>query len=573
MRAYQTRAETEVRPDSTAALLHGRWLILARIVWIALVGLELVLFLAAIPARYRQLSTPPTAIQATMAQLGLSIRFYAAYLTANQLVVGLGFFLIAAIIVWRKSHEAIALFISLFLVLVRAVNAGNALALEALHPVLVWPTEFALFLTYASLILVFFVFPNGRFVPRWSRMPAVVLVVLLAVTPVLTRVSFAQQGWFAGRVLLSGFACGVLAQIYRYRYVSTRLQRPQTKWVVFGTVAAFMVQLAAVLPIPLYPSLTLPGLQATPYDLPGVTAVSIGYSLIPLAIGIAIMRYRLWDIDLIIYRTLVYGALTASVVGLYVLVVGTLGALLQVPGNLLISLLATGLIAVLFQPLRERLQRAVNRLMYGERDDPYRVLARLGQRLEATLAPDAVLPTIVETVKDALKVPYAAITLKQDAALALAAAAGESTLDMLSIPLVYQGETVGQLLLSPRAPGEPFTVLSTENSGDQTTFCRLTAGPTYLIRLRCSRCWPGRDPRHPLPAERARAGAPHTRPHGGCHRAPDRHPRLWPPSVSAAPGKCAARPTNRSRHLIADAAGQDFCRSATCAWCAGSFAP
>src|SRR5215468_4446269 len=113
MPAYQARVETEVRPDSTAALLYGRRLVLARIVWVALVALELVLFLAAIPARYRQLSTPPTAIQETVAQLGLSIGFYAAYLTASQLVVGLGFFFIAAIIVWRKSHEAIALFASL----------------------------------------------------------------------------------------------------------------------------------------------------------------------------------------------------------------------------------------------------------------------------------------------------------------------------------------------------------------------------------------------------------------------------------------------------------------------------
>jgi signal transduction histidine kinase len=95
--------------------------------------------------------------------------------------------------------------------------------------------------------------------------------------------------------------------------------------------------------------------------------------------------------------------------------------------------------------------------MYGDRDDPYRVLARLGQRLEATLAPDAVLPTIVETVKDALKLPYTAIALKQDDTFALAAAAGESIGDTLRIPLAYQGETVGQLLLSPRAPGEPLT--------------------------------------------------------------------------------------------------------------------
>src|SRR6185503_14880642 len=113
-------------------------------------------------------------------------------------------------------------------------------------------------------------------------------------------------------------------------------------------------------------------------------------------------RYRLWDVDLVIRRTLVYTALTATVVGLYVLVVGGLSQLFQTTGNLVVSLVATGLIAVLFQPLRERLQRGVNQLMYGQRDEPYAVLSRLGERLGATLAPEAVLPSIVETVSEAL---------------------------------------------------------------------------------------------------------------------------------------------------------------------------
>jgi signal transduction histidine kinase len=160
---------------------------------------------------------------------------------------------------------------------------------------------------------------------------------------------------------------------------------------------------------------------------------------------------------LLINRALVYGTLTVSIVGLYVLAVVSLGTLLQGQGNLFISLLATGLIAVLFQPLRLRLQRAINRLMYGERDMPYTVISRLGQRLEATLAPEAVLPTIVETVAQALKLPYAAITLKQQGELALEASYGLPKEGLTHLPLVYQNEQVGELLLAPRTPGEPFT--------------------------------------------------------------------------------------------------------------------
>jgi predicted tellurium resistance membrane protein TerC len=99
--------------------------------------------------------------------------------------------------------------------------------------------------------------------------------------------------------------------------------------------------------------------------------------------GVALLRYRLWNIDLVVNRALVYGTFTACVFGIYVLV---MGVFLQAQGNLLVSILAAGLVAVLFQPMRERLQRAVNQLMYGKRDDPYAVLSYLGQRLESTLA-------------------------------------------------------------------------------------------------------------------------------------------------------------------------------------------
>ncbi len=121
------------------------------------------------------------------------------------------------------------------------------------------------------------------------------------------------------------------------------------------------------------------------------------------------------------------------------------------------SLLATGIIAVLFQPLRLRLQREVNRLLYGERDEPYQVISRLGQRLEATLAPEAVLPTIVETVTQALRLPYAAISLKQDGEDVLAASSGQAAGEPTRLPLVYQSEPIGDLLLAPRARGETFS--------------------------------------------------------------------------------------------------------------------
>jgi signal transduction histidine kinase len=203
--------------------------------------------------------------------------------------------------------------------------------------------------------------------------------------------------------------------------------------------------------------------------------------LVPISFGFAILRSHLWDIDIIINRTLVYGLLTACIVGIYALIVGMLGMLLQAQGNFLIALVTAGLVAVLFQPLRLYLQRGVNRLMYGERDTPEKVISRLGRRLEITLAPEAVLPTIVETVAQALKLPYAAITLKQGEAFILASAYGkEPEEELFRLPLVYQNEQIGELLLAPRAPGETF---STADRSLLTDLARQAGIAAHAVRL------------------------------------------------------------------------------------------
>src|SRR5919202_6557420 len=175
------------------------------------------------------------------------------------------------------------------------------------------------------------------------------------------------------------------------------VERRQIKWI---TYVAAVAASASILRSAVFEAIDVRWLEIVAYAL-----VLTGIIGVPTAVGIAILRYRLYDIDLIINRTLLYGTLTASVVALYVLVVGALGMLFREGSNLAVSLVATGVVAVLFAPLREQLQRGVNRLTYGERDDPYSVLSRLGERLEAALAPDEVLPTIVQTVREALKLP------------------------------------------------------------------------------------------------------------------------------------------------------------------------
>lgn len=173
---------------------------------------------------------------------------------------------------------------------------------------------------------------------------------------------------------------------------------------------------------------------------------------VPVFTGVTVLRHRLYDADAVINRTLVYGALTAAVAALYVALVAVFGAFFRVGvgDNLAVSLLATGLVAVLFQPLRARLQRGVDRTMYDQRREPYAALSRLGERLEATLAPEAVLPTIVETVAQAMRIPHAEVSLKKDGRFETAAVYGSPVGEQTVLPLRHGQDQVGRLVLSPR---------------------------------------------------------------------------------------------------------------------------
>ena len=435
--------------------LRGRALMAARLVWGTLIAQAVFLFAASVPAQYSRLSHPPADVQQQLAHVGLPAGIYAAYLTALGAMFALVCCAVAALIVWHRSNDRIGLLASLYLVLLGLTNHPEMQAVVAGYPGLTLPANLALFLLMLLLIGFFFVFPDGRFVPRWSRIPVLVCGAGFTLTFVRTGASIVESppDWM-GLMMLGGSAAGIAAQAYRYFRVADQVQRQQTKWVVLGVSGSMATTVVVSFASSLFPTI---GRRETGYDLTGVTTITLASLFVPLTMGFAILRYRLWEIDVVINRALVYGALTVGLAGLYMIVVNGLGGLVQARAHLPISLLATGLVAVLFAPLRDRLQSAVNRLMYGERDDPYRVLTRLGERVGAALEPEAVLATIVETVATALKSPYAAITLAQAGALAPAASRGRFEGTPIRLPLEYQGERVGELLVAPRGPGEEFS--------------------------------------------------------------------------------------------------------------------
>ena len=186
----------------------------------------------------------------------------------------------------------------------------------------------------------------------------------------------------------------------------------------------------------------VPGAQVLP---------ALALLALPTGIAIAILKYRLYEIDLVVNRTLVYGAMTIGVVVAYVAVVGLVGTVLTPRGDLMVSLVVTGIVAVGFQPVRAIVQRSVNRLMYGERDDPYTALAGLGKTLTSSVQLDAVLPRTVETLGETLALQYVGIAVAGE----IVAAYGSPGSETFDVPLVHQGARVGDLLIAARS-GERF---------------------------------------------------------------------------------------------------------------------
>jgi signal transduction histidine kinase len=452
--------------DEAQTRLSGSWLGLARLVCLTLcvssVGFYVAGVLAYIAHDYTFCSGPVAAchtygnvvVPPTQGP-GLSRDVVGIYIVVRDSLFSLGYWLVAAFLFWRRSDDRVAL--------LAAVSLGtfpivfNLGFISTLPSPWWFPASVVRVLGSLCFILFFYVFPSGHFVPRWMRWVFVVFLlyeVFNTFFPFAAFNPFSRSPLLGDLIFFGQIGSYVVVQVYRYRRVSSPTQRQQTKWVAYGISMGWGGYLVNLILSLFFPVLTQTG------PLVAVIASAAVYGLLlllPLSLGFAIVRARLWDIDVIINRTLVYGILSVCVIGVYVLVVGTLGALIGTNGNLVISLVATGLVAVLFQPLRAWLQRGVNRLLFGQRDEPYSVITRLSQRLEAQLSPDAVLATIVETVAQALKLPYVAILLKHEEAFQLAASAGALVGEPLVLPLVYQAETIGQLRLAPRAPGEPFT--------------------------------------------------------------------------------------------------------------------
>jgi signal transduction histidine kinase len=457
--------------------------------WIAATLVALILFAAGISDRYDQLRELAFTNERILADIGLSATYYAAYFVALDTLLVVTHIAIAGLIYWQGSDNVVAVLVALALV------TAPLAAIEALSSDIAGWQFVGKVILYVGLVAsttLLYVFPDGRFVPGWTRPLAMLWAVINIPAVFFSATIFSLvtwPTWLQFAILAAWSTTGIYAQVFRYIRVSNPVERQQTKWAMLGLVAATLGPIGHYFGLLTLPSLSQtapPGIFynladptvfqfATVFQIVGLSIYTFALLLFPLSFAIAILRYRLFDIQIVLNRTLVFAGLTALIVAIYVLVVGGLGALFQAQGSLLLAVFAAGLIAVLFDPLRARFQLGVNRFMYGYRDDPVGVVTRLGEKLEGTIESDSVSSTIIETIAQALRLPYVAIqfngspldqrgreekdpqALPTDEARLPRIEYGQPVDDFLAIPLTYQDENIGRLLVSPRAQGEDFS--------------------------------------------------------------------------------------------------------------------
>jgi hypothetical protein len=415
--------------SETGTLLQGYKLILARTTWIVITAMALILWIADIPPGYAQyltvctLATCPNQLATpemvrSLHSTGLSLQFYALYLTILPVVFVLIFCSIAIVIAWRKSRDWMALLVSLTLIILGTAINTDYQQLVSMYPITKVPGDLLQSLFTTLPILVLFLFPNGRFVPLWTRWFAL-LVIFFAFGGSFFPDSPLNTQNLPGLVNIvltpAVFGIAIFAQIYRYVRVSTAIERQQTKWIILGIATTFIYFIALDILTTLNPELN----QARSLSvLFAEASYALATIIVPLAIAFSILRYHLWDIDLLINRTLVYSTLTAILALIYFgcvvllqhLVNGVTGQAGQSPIVIVASTLA---IAALFTPLRRRIQKIIDKRFYRRQYDAQKVLATFSDTLRSEVDLNQLQEHLVAVVQETMQPAHVSLWLRK----------------------------------------------------------------------------------------------------------------------------------------------------------------
>ena len=407
------------------------WFLVASIAWVAVTLLTIILTFAGISGRYRQLLS---AAERALSNLGISLSSYAIFVVSLTLLLILAHVLIAIIIFFRKRQDWMALLVAAALVTNGATTSLSVMYSPGLvQPYLQILVNVVIYTGLVSSMVLLYLFPDGRFVPSWTRWLAIAWAILMlpAILVPGSRISLSTWSPFSQvSVLLIWSSLGIYAQGFRYMNVSSPLQRQQAKWGFSGLIAAVLGPFAYFVPFVIVPSLSAPTVSNLMYQrvgasffafsmalrLGGLTLFTLAALLFPLSFAIAILRYRLWDIDILINRALVYGALTSTLAVIYfssvVLLQNIFRTLTGQGQSEIVTVLSTLVIASLAVPLQRRVQTSIDRRFYRQKYDAARTLSAFSASLRDEVDLNQLSDRLIEVVDETMHPAQVSIWLR-----------------------------------------------------------------------------------------------------------------------------------------------------------------
>lgn len=404
-----------------------------RVVWLALAAVAVVLVGLGLAAYFERLLTvcvpDPAACPADapafvpnreqLAAVGLTPAGWAGLIVAIELAAALVYMVVAGVLFWRAPGNRIALLAAFFLLCAGITFTSLPYALQRVFPILDIPISLISFTGLGALYAFAALFPSGRFVPWWTRAVFISWLVLVFAVEFIDfnnlPENFAVLCSALG-LILAQFASMIFAQVYRFLRVSTLAQRQQTKWVVLGLGVAITGFLGMIF------ARSFTSISGWPWGAVALFSL-VDHSLffaflaaIPLSLMAAILQSRLWAIDLIIRRTLLYAGLTTALALVYFVSVFVLQSAFEVltgaPRNELVTVLSTLALAALAAPIRARLQRAIDRRFYRRHYDAARTLAAFAEHVRDDVDLEVLVDRLLGVVDETMQPEHASVWMQ-----------------------------------------------------------------------------------------------------------------------------------------------------------------
>ncbi len=349
--------------------------------------------------------------QAGLAQLGWPSTTMVWVQVGRSLFLSLGVSVVGLFILWRKSRDWFGLYLA-FVFLGFGLGSGN-LTLPLVEKIPGYEAVINIVgaIGWQLFFIILYFFPNGKPVPGWTRWTALAWGGFIAVYLISPETANNSLGWLAFPFVFSALG----SQIYRYFWRADAVQRQQTKWITASVVvilATFGLIIPGAFDLPIGPDYGTLLIQATIKLL----ILNTAFLLFPIAIAISILRYRLWDIDVLIRRTLQYsllsGVLALTYFGLIIVLQNAFTAITRQRQNDFVTVVSTLAIAALFNPVRRRVQDAIDRRFYRKKYDAAKTLAAFAATCRDETDLDKLTASLVEVVQETMQPEHVSLWLK-----------------------------------------------------------------------------------------------------------------------------------------------------------------